>query len=328
MGATTRVTLADVARAAGVDVSLVSRVLRGHDVKVLDETKQRIVDQARELGYRPNAIARSLRSSKAGAFGLVIPNFSNPVYAQIIAGAESAAARHGSVMMTTSGEGWDRAEWYAALDSGRVDGLLVAGGSAVDLGNLRVPYLLVNRSVPGIDRFLVLDDEKAAAEAVRHLLDLGHRDLAFVGGPADADTARRRWAGFRAAVEAQPGATAVLLPGDYTAAGGRAAVRDAVGGGLRVTGVVAGNLPSGIGALEGLRDAGVPVPRAASVVAIHDAEIAEYVLPRLTTVRMPLQELGARGIELLTSLAPDEPVGEVVDHPVGLVVRDSTGPVA
>lgn len=328
MGATSRVTLADVARAAGVDVSLVSRVLRGHDVKVLDETRQRIVDQARELGYRPNAIARSLRSSKAGAFGLVIPNFSNPVYAQIIAGAESAAARNGSVMMTTSGEGWDRAEWYAALDSGRVDGLLVAGGSPVELRNLRVPYLLVNRSEPGIDRFVVLDDEKAAGEAVRHLLELGHRDLAFVGGPDDADTARRRWAGFEAAVAAQPGATAVQLPGDYTAAGGRAAVADAVRRGLRVTGVVAGNLPSGIGVLEGLRDVGVPVPQEASVVAIHDAEIAEYVLPRLTTVRMPLRELGARGIELLTTLAPDEPVAEVVADPIGLVLRDSTGPVA
>lgn len=319
-----RVTLADVARAAGVDVSLVSRVLRGHDVKVLDETKQRIHDHARELGYRPNAIARSLRSAKAGAFGLVIPNFSNPVYAQIIAGAEGAAARRGSVMMTSSGEGWDRKAWYEALDSGRVDGLLVAGGSAVDLASLRVPFLLVNRSVPGVERHLVLDDERGAAAAAHHLLDLGHRHLAFVGGPADADTAARRWAGFREAVGTVPGATAELLPGDYTAAGGRLAVAAVVSS--RVTGVVAANLPSGIGALEGLRDAGLAVPAQVSVVAVHDAEIAEYVLPRLTTVRMPLQELGARGIELLTTLAPREPVAEVVDAPIELVVRDSTAP--
>lgn len=320
-----RVTLADVARAAGVDVSLVSRVLRGHDVKVLEETKQRIHDHARELGYRPNAIARSLRSRKAGAFGLVIPNFSNPVYAQIIAGAESAAARLGSVMMTSSGEGWDRKDWYEALDSGRVDGLLVAGGSAVDLAGLRVPYLLVNRSVPGIGRHLVLDDERAAAEAARHLLGLGHRHLAFVGGPVDADTAARRWTGFRDAVGAVPGASARALPGDYTSAGGRAAVGALAG--TPVTGIVAANLPSGIGALEGLRDAGVQVPSQASVVAVHDAEIAEYVLPRLTTVRMPLLELGARGIELLATLAPHEPIAEVVDAPIELVVRDSTAPV-
>ncbi|MDT9592283.1 LacI family DNA-binding transcriptional regulator [Nocardioides zeae] len=320
-----RVTLADVARAAGVDVSLVSRVLRGHDVKVLDETKQRIHDQARELGYRPNAIARSLRSAKAGAFGLVIPNFSNPVYAQIIEGAEAAAARRGSVVMTSSGEGWERRAWYEALDSGRVDGLLVAGGSAVELESLRVPYLLVNRSVPGVHRHLVLDDEGAAAVAVRHLLDLGHRHIAFVGGPSDADTASRRAAGFRAEVDSVDGVSGVELRGDYTAAGGRAAVAQVVD--TAVTGVVAANLPSGIGALEGLRDAGVDVPRDASVVAVHDAEIAEYVVPRLTTVRMPLRRLGARGIELLTTLSPTDEVAEVVDAPTELVVRDSTGPV-
>ncbi|MFW6775006.1 LacI family DNA-binding transcriptional regulator [Nocardioides sp. CPCC 205120] len=322
-----RVTLADVARAAGVDVSLVSRVLRGHDVKVLDETKERIHQQARELGYRPNAIARSLRSAKAGAFGLVIPNFSNPVYAQIIAGAETAAARRGSVMMTSSGEGWSRSAWYEALDGGRVDGLLVAGGSAVELASLRVPYLLVNRSVPGVARHLVLDDERAAGEAAGHLLALGHRHLAFVGGPADADTAQRRWAGFRAAVGEHRGATVRQLAGDYTAAGGRAAATALVRDAPDVTGIVAANLPSGIGALEGLRDAGVRVPDQASVVAVHDAEIAEYVVPRLTTVRMPLQELGARGIELLTTLPPTESIAEVVDAPIELVVRDSTGPV-
>ena len=322
-----RVTLADVARAAEVDVSLVSRVVRGEDVKVRAETRERILEQVRILGYRPNAIARSLKSARAGAFGLVIPNFENPVYAQIIAGAETAAARLGSVMMTTSGGGWDDAAWYEALDGGRVDGLLIAGGAGVDLERLRVPYLLINRKIPGIDRFVVLDDEGAARMAVEHLVGLGHRDFAFVGGPTDADTASRRQAGFEQAVADGRGRRRVL-PGDYTPAGGRAAVAAALARSTPPTAIVAANLPSGIGALEALRDAGVEVPTDVSVVAIHDAEIAEFMVPKLTTVRMPLHQLGARAVTLLAEHGSSDTVTDVVDAPITLVVRESTGPAA
>lgn len=323
-----RVTLADVARAAAVDISLVSRVLRGEEVKVRAETKQRILQQAQQLGYRPNAIARSLKSQKAGAYGLVIPTFNNPVYAQIITGAEAAAAGLGCVMLTTSGGGWDRANWLEALDGGRVDGLLVAGGSSLDLSNLRVPYLLVNRAVDGIDRYVVLDDEKASRMAVEHLTELGHRRVVFLGGPAGADTAERRLAGFEAAREdAGLERLGDPIPGDYTFHGGKAAMQQTIAAGTPFTGVVAANLPSAIGALEALLDAGIPVPDAVSIVAIHDAEIAEIVRPRLTTVQMPLTELGARGIELLSTTSATEPINEVVDQPMRLVVRDSTGPV-
>jgi LacI family transcriptional regulator len=322
---TTRVTLTDVARAAEVDVSLVSRVVRGKDVKVREETRARILEQVRVLGYRPNAIARSLKSARAGAFGLVIPNFENPVYAQIIAGAETAAARLGSVMMTTSGAGWDRADWYESLDGGRVDGLLIAGGSGLDLSHLRVPFLLVNRTAPGVDRFVVLDDEGAARMAVEHLVQLGHHDLAFVGGPLDADTAGRRQAGFESAVKAA-GARGRVLPGDYTTAGGRAAVVEVLSTGTPPTGIIAANLPSGIGVLEALRDAGVSVPGAVSVVSVHDAEIAQFIVPKLTTVRMPLHQLGARAIEQLSTLAPTDTITDVVTAPMELMVRESTGP--
>lgn len=323
-----RVTLADVARAAEVDISLVSRVLRGEEVKVRDETRQRILHQAQELGYRPNAIARSLKAQKAGAYGLVIPTFNNPVYAQIITGAEAAAAQLGCVMMTTSGEGWDRADWLEALDGGRVDGLLVAGGSSLDLSNLRVPYLLVNRAVDGIDRYVVLDDEKASRMAVEHLTELGHRRIVFLGGPTGADTAVRRLAGFESARE-DAGLQRLGDPvsGDYTVSGGKLAMERTIASGTAFTGVVAANLPSAIGALQAVLDAGMSVPGEVSIVAIHDAEIADIVRPRLTTVQMPLARLGARGIELLSTTSATETINEVVDRPMRLVLRDSTGPV-
>jgi LacI family transcriptional regulator len=324
-----RVTLADVAKAAGVDVSLVSRVLRGEEVKVRDETKDRIIEHARRLDYRPNAIARSLKSSRAGAFGLVIPTFNNPVYAQIIIGAEAAAAKLGSVMLTTSGEGWDRTNWLEALDGGRVDGLLIAGGSGLEHAQLRVPYLMVNRAVPGIDRYVVLDDEKASRMAVEHLAGLGHRRIAFLGGPAGADTAERRRAGFDLACrELDLIQVGDPVSGDYTADGGGRAMRTLIGARLGFTAVVAANLPSAVGGLRALEESGISVPGAVSLIAIHDAEIAGLVKPGLTTVQMPLTQLGARAIELLSTRSSTARITEVVDRPMRLVERESTGPAA
>jgi len=320
-----RITLADVARAAEVDLSLVSRVLRGEPVKVREETKQRILHHAQDLGYRPNAIARSLKSAKAGAYGLVIPTFNNPVYAQIITGAEAAAAQLDCVMMTMSGEGWNRTNWLEMLDGGRVDGLLVAGGSSLDLTSLRVPHLLVNRAVEGSDRFVVLDDEKASRMAVEHLVELGHRRIVFVGGPPGADTAVRRLAGFEAAV-AEAGLEPLGEPisGDYTVEGGRRSMQQTIDTKVAFTGVVAANLPSAIGALQTLLDAGFRVPDQVSIVSIHDAEIASLVRPALTAVQMPLTRMGARAIELLSTTPASAAVREVVDEPMRLVVRDST----
>ncbi|MGJ9412903.1 LacI family DNA-binding transcriptional regulator [Aeromicrobium sp. CF4.19] len=327
MGSSTRVTLADVAKAAQVDVSLVSRVLRGESVRVRDETRERIREQAATLGYRPNAIARSLRSARAGAYGLVIPDFTNPVYAQIISGAEEAAAARGSVVMTSTGSGWDPVAWYDAVDGGRVDGLLVAGGPMLDMSRLAVPHVLVNRATAGGRRYVVLDDAQASRMAVDHLVELGHRDVVFLGGPEQADTAQRRRAGFEAALRA----AGLAVPrarwdADYTAAGGQAVMAETLRHGPAFTAVVAANLPSALGAMEALREAGVGIPDGVSIIAIHDAEIAEYVSPALTTVRMPLHQLGSRAIDLLATTAADEPIEEVVAQPMELTVRASTAP--
>ena len=322
-----RTTLTDVAKAADVDVSLVSRVLRGEEVKVKDETRERILASARELDYRPNAIARSLKSAKAGAYGLVIPTFNNPVYAQIITGAEAAVARLSCVLLTLSGEGWDRAASLDALNGGRVDGLLIAGGTSLDVAELRVPWLLVNRTAPGVDRSVVLADAEASRIAVGHLRALGHEHVVFLQGPSESDTARRRFAGFEEAAREAGMRTEPPIQADYTYQGGYAAMRHALGRERRFTGVVAANVASAIGALQALLEHGVALPREVSIVAIHDAEIAGMVNPRLTTVQMPLAQLGQRAIELLTTTTPTERIDEVVDDPMQLVVRDSTGPV-
>ena len=325
--ARSRVTLADVARAAGVDVSLVSKVVRGQGNRERPETRERILRFADELGYRPNMVARSLRTSRAGAFGLVIPNFTNPVYAEIIAGAEAAAAELGSVILTGSGAGWGRGDWYTALSGGRVDALLIAGAD-VDPGTLDVPFLLVNRRPPDATRFLILDDEHAAELAVDHLVEIGHRRIAHLGGPPAADTAQRRLAGYRAAlarhgIEHEP---SLEVGGDYTAAGAVAATRLLIERRPDVTALFVANFASALGAYKAIGEAGRRIPEDVSLVAVHDAELAGYLQPPLTTVRMPLAELGARAIGLVAQQAPTAPITEILRDPITLVVRGSTAP--
>jgi LacI family transcriptional regulator len=186
---------------------------------------------------------------------------------------------------------------------------------------------MVNRAVPDVDRYVVLDDEKASRMAVDHLVELGHTRIALIGGPAGADTSVRRLLGFeRACRDRGLEQLAEPISGEYTAVGGREAMSRLLRADLGLSGVVAANLPSAVGALQALDQAGVRVPDDLSVVAIHDADLAGLVRPGLTTVQMPLTQLGARAIELLATSSPSASINEVVDEPMRLVVRDSTGP--
>lgn len=331
-----KVTLADVAARARVDRSVVSRVLNDDPrLNIRPETRARVVAAIDELGYRPNAIARSLRTRRSEALGLLIPDFSNPIYATVITGAEAAAARNGLVLLMGSLSGTQAgAGRYAELaDEGRVDGLLLAGtdptGDLVArLEGAGVPWLLVNRRAPGARRCVLLDDERAAAMAVEHLVALGHRRIAHITGPEASDTGARRRAGYlRAMADAGLEAPAALTAAsDYTYASGAEAMRRLLAADPRPTAIFVANVAAAIGALAAARGAGVAVPGEVSVLAVHDLPLAEYLEPPLTTVRMPLRELGERAVELLLRTPPAEPVDEIVDGDIDLVVRGSTGP--
>ncbi|WP_026876672.1 LacI family DNA-binding transcriptional regulator [Jiangella gansuensis] len=330
-----RTTLADVAARAGVDRSVISRVLSG-DPRLLirEETRRRVLDAVRDLGYRPNVAARTLRTRRTGTLGLLIPDYANPVYAEIIKGAEAAAAERDCVLLTGSADAATELDSYLdLLGQGRVDGLLLAGEltSKAVLDGLTadgLPWLLVNRTMRGEARHVVLDDERAAALAVEHLAGLGHTDIAHLAGPSGADTARRRHRGYQAAMRAhgldvQPSWT---TRGDYTADGGFRAMIEILEAPGRPTAVFVANLASAIGALHALRSRGVAAPDLMSVVAVHDLPLAEHLSPALTTVRMPLRELGQRGVELLAEVGPDATVREVVTGPMEVVPRESTAP--
>lgn len=328
-----RVTLVDVALAAGVDKAVVSRVVN-HDpgLVIRPDTRARVEAAVAVLGYRPNPAARSLRTAKTGTIGLVIPSFANPVYAEIISGAENAALASGHVLVTGSTSGVpSAAEYLDLLGHGRVDGLLIAGGapSAEEqriLGGLDLPWLLVNRRDRRGHRYLILDDAYSAETAVAHLAGLGHTRIAHIGGPRSADTALRRLQGYERAM--QDLGLAIQPPWiqtcDYTMQGGATAVAALMTGAQRPTAIYVANVAAAVGALHQLSAMDLAVPEEVSVVATHDAEIASYVMPALTTVRMPLRQLGSRAVELLLGSSRDAVIEETLATDIELIEREST----
>jgi len=332
-----KVTLSDVATLAGVDRSVVSRVINNDpNLNIRPETRQRVVDTIKKLDYRPNAAARSLRTARAFMFGLFIPDFANPVYAEIIKGAEIAAASLGYALMTASSAGvrLGRDHYIDLLAQGRVDGMLFAGDeSGHDLERFRalgLPWLLVNRRIEGSRRYVILDDERGSRLAVEHLIALGHRSIAHLAGPETADTARRRRAGYASAMTSAglPVDPRLIVHADYTPAGGEAAMATLLNQPERPTAVLAANVASAVGALHAAHALGLSVPADVSVIAIHDSPLASHLVPGLTTVRMPLSELGRRAIELLATREPGDDITETVTDPVEVIVRESTAPPA
>ncbi len=331
--------LADVARSAGVGTSIASRVLNGDPtVSIRAETRERIEAAARELSYRPNALARGLKLARTMTLGMVIPNLPYPVNAEIIRGAERRAAAAGYVMLLADAEEFlQTGEAYRRLLlERRVDGLLIASASTSEgfleeLSSRQLPFVLVNRRVPNVGPSVTVDDAAGMQLAVEHLAGLGHRLLAHIAGPADVDTAHRRLVGFRAGLRTAgvdlPSAQVVESPLDEE--GGFRAMERLLAAEPRPTAVAVWSLVSAIGALAAAKRRGVRVPEDLSLVAFHDAPIAAYLEPPLTTVRMPLGEMAERSVDcLLRLVAGQRAASVVVRTPPELVERASTARAA
>jgi LacI family transcriptional regulator len=326
----------DVAAASGVTVSIASRVLNGDPtVSARAETRQRIFDAASELAYIPNAFARGLRRSRTMTMGIVLPNVAYAVNADIIRGAERSAAAEGYVVLIADAEefGPTGTAYQRLVMEGRVDGLLVASsiageGALGSLPSLPLPVVHVNRRGDKFGVSVSVDDEAGIALAVDHLVRLGHTELGHVAGPKQIDTARRRRAGFSARMlkHGLAAPRSRIAEASLTEAGGFEATERLLATRRRPTAIVTSSFASAVGAISAIVGAGLRVPDDISVVAFHDAEIGEYLNPRLTTVRMPLAEMAAAAVHSLRRLIDGDEVADIVirtPEPM-LIERDST----
>ena len=328
-----RVKLRDVAERAGVDASLVSRVLNDSpSASAGPATRMRILEAARELGYQPNAAARGLRTAKTWTLGLLLPNLTNPMYATIAhACARRAQERGYGLVFGTHVEGEDAQTFARMMQQGRVDGLLTASSVLGDAFLRRVatgaigPLVMLNRRVRGVRAFVTVDDTAGAAMATRHLADLGHTEVAGVFGPGAIDTTVRRRAGFEEAGR-QANMHLTLLEGmGLDPPAGAAAAAQIFREHREVTGIFASTFAIATGVLRAARMAGVRIPEDVSLIGLHDSELAVYLAPALTTVRLPVEEMAGRAVDLLVDLIDGgDPHSVAVRTPPILIAREST----
>jgi DNA-binding LacI/PurR family transcriptional regulator len=332
---TRRNRLEDVARSAGVSKSIASRVLNGDpDLLVRPETRERVVRAARELNYRPHAAARGLKRAETGTLGLLVPPLTNPVYTRIIRGAVERALERDFVVLLAEDVDPHQAEEAAGrlVQAGRIDGLIVASARPghpllPSLRRLRIPHVFVNRGVPRSGRNVVMEDARASVLAVDHLVSLGHRRIGHVAGPRELDTARRRATAFRGHVRAL-GLRAWVAEGDFGESGGAEAGRALLERHRGLTALYTSTISQAVGVFHAAWELGLSVPGDLSVIAYDDIPLADYLRPPLTTVRMPLGELGAAAVDaLLDQLLGGEPRDVTVDTEPEIVVRRSTAPM-
>ncbi|MCB6183266.1 LacI family transcriptional regulator [Leeia sp. TBRC 13508] len=301
-------TIKDVALHAGVSVTTVSHALNGTRF-VSEEAKQRIETAVATLGYVPSAIARSLKHNSTRTLGMMIPNNSNPYFAEIIRGVESQCfdAGYNLVLCNSDNDPEKQSCHLRVLAERRIDGLiLVASGAeaalASQLESLNVPLVLVDRNIIGLDSDLVQVDHTSGSKmATDHLIQLGHRNIACISGPAGLAPSTERRAGWKLALQAAgiDRREGDVARGDFTSRGGFNAMQTLLARNDRPTAVFVCNDVMAIGAMSAIHQAGLSVPGDISIVGFDDIELAAYTIPPLTTIAQPKKAIGVGTAELL-----------------------------
>ena len=328
------VTMDDVAVRSGVSTATVSRVLTG-SAPVQPETRERVLAAARELDYRPSGIARALKRRETRTLGLVVTDITNPFYPQLVRSVEAAAHLRGYGIVLANG-GDDAARELEHLDlliERRVDGIVVVSSRmtrrhAERLRRTAVPVVLVNDAVARSGLPTVSTAHRLGARlATEHLIGLGHRQIGHIGASVDQAASGQRRQGVRDALRAAGLGEPLVAIGDGGVAGGARAAEALIGG--DVTGIVAYNDLTAIGALRAFRRAGIGVPGSVSVVGFDDIDLAAWTDPPLTTIHQPTDALGRWAVDHLADLLAGDgesrTVAPVLLKPE-LVVRGSTGP--
>ncbi len=327
------VSIKDIAKAAGVSPSTVSRALSDHP-RISQETKERIRHLAKEMEYTPSLLARSLVTQDTATVGVVITMASDPFLTHLVTSIEEVAREQGySVLMSSSYLDPDRElELVAAFHGRRSKGIIVIGSQIVDgylqlHDRLPLPIVLTNcRTYP----YSVSTDNLAGVrQAIEHLVQLGHRRIAYVANRRSYRSNLDRLTSYQQVLAASGIAVDedLIIEGDGSLQRGNAAARILLSHSQPPTAVFCFNDMTAIGVLSALQQAKIRVPEQMSVVGFDDVEFAAHCYPRLTTVRQPTDLMGQRLIHMLLALIQgQEDVGPEV-LPAELVIRESTGPL-
>jgi LacI family transcriptional regulator len=326
-------TIQDVATRAKVSIATVSRVLNDSDHKVHPQTRARVLAAVRKLNYRPNALARSLLTRRTMTIGVIIPDISNPYYAEIVRGIQDVADETGyNILLQNTDRKQERIiKSIHLLREKIVDGVIFSGGiihkfaTLSALNELRERVVVIGRHEVNFPAALV-DNIGGATAAIQHLIDLGHRRIAFIGGPKNSTTMIDRRKGYECAL-AQNGyalKSKLLKWGNLTPQSGFSAATALLRQKDRPTAIFACNDMMAFGSLHAARMLGLTVPDDVAVVGFDDVPLCAFIRPALTTVAIPRYGLGTGAMHMLIDLISGSDFDRIRWFKTQLVTREST----
>jgi DNA-binding LacI/PurR family transcriptional regulator len=328
-----RISIKDIARMADVSHSTVSRALQ-HSPLINAATAEKIRRMAEASGYRASAIARSLVTRHTRTIGTVVTTITDPFAAEVVAGIEEAANEHDfSLLLANSNADPERElRVVHSLEERRVDGIIVTSSRVGPvygpmIAQMRVPIVLLNNqhSSESVHSVMIANTE-ASLGAIRYLIKLGHRRIAYLGDKFGAQSDSERFAGYRQALDEAdiPFRPELIVHGDGKSEGAIEAMAKLLRRTERPTAVFCYNDMSALGALRKIRAAGLRVPKDISLLGFDDLFIAQYTEPPLTTIRQPMREMGRLAMETLLHLLEGSESAHRIHVPGELIIREST----
>ncbi len=336
-------TITDVAKKAGVSISTVSNVINGTKF-VGEELTEKVNNAIKELGYQANEMAASMKRRTTNNIGVILPNIGMVFFPDVLKGIEAAAKKHGYKLFyfSTDYDFEKEQEYLRLLRSSWVDGIIIDSCCPVDKIQEYQKTLAVNefgKSVPVValetpfndERLgvITLNEVKFTAEAIEHLISLGHRDISILAGPADIPMYTNNIEGIKRAFEKHgiEFKQENIMYGDYFAQSGYDAVKNELEKGKKFTALFSANDQMAIGAIKAIKESGLRVPEDIAVIGVDGIYVTTLIDPPLTTVELPRYELGYRACDMLVEMLHEkEPQGQHITLDGKLVIRKSTDP--
>lgn len=339
-----QITVYDIAQEAQVSVATVSRVLNG-TAPVKASTRERVMEVINKHQFQPNALARSLIKKESGMIGMIMPDIGNPFFPEVFLGAEKEARARGYAIFlcNTMGEQEKESEYLSLLLEKRVDGIIFLGGrinqvrskpeAAQEMADCaaRLPVVLVNGNLPRIALHRVVTDEaKGFRLAAQHLIDLGHREIRFLGGESSITATVQKVQALKAVLEENglPFQPDMVKYGGFSVKSGQQLMSRVLAVEARPTAVMCVNDNVAVGAVKAALEQGVSIPGEMSVTGFDDTPLAYSVIPELTTVSQNSHALGECAVQILHQMINKEKVKKLTVLEPQLICRQSTGPAA
>jgi len=324
-------TMKDVAKAANVALSTVSLALR-NDPKVKEVTRRRILEVARELQYRPNGIARDLKTRRTDTICILLHDLGGPFYSELIRGVQDVATSRGYNTIASGSLGGRNGSAVRLMSEHRVDGVIVLAPDVDDDIIIQsaaedLPVVVLDRDLTADFVYSVrVDNEQGGYLVTRHLLEMGHQRIVFVSGPADTLDAELRYRGYLKAMRefSAPESKRFDYNGQFTEQGGYTVGKVLGAQSELPDAVFASNDEMALGILRAFEEKGIRVPEDVALAGFDNIRIAQYVRPPLTTVQQPMYEMGAVAAQLLFQALGGSHVLESVQLATNLVVRQSS----